>query len=163
MAKEGRRVPIEISASRTTWKGQSATIGFLRDISVRRHAEDALRQSREMLAHGQTMAKLGSWSLDYATMRMTCSEEFYRMHGLGPDTPAVDAPELIAERVHPDDQEYVREVTASVQNDPRPKPVEFRIVVDGEVRILYAMARAIFDAEGNITGSTGTARQRQSM
>ena len=157
LTKDGREVPVEVSSSQMSWKGQPATISFLRNISARRDVELELRQNRDMLIHGQSMAKLGSWSLDYATMRMTCSDEFYRIHGLAPDTPGMDAASLIAERVHPDDQEYVRQVTASVQNNPNPRPAEFRIIVDGEIRVLYAMACAIFDADGStIVGTTGT-------
>jgi PAS domain S-box-containing protein len=45
--KDGRSVPVEVSGARTTWHGRPADIVFSRDISKRRRAEIALRESEE--------------------------------------------------------------------------------------------------------------------
>ncbi|MHB8453709.1 MAG: sensor domain-containing protein [Acidiferrobacterales bacterium] len=45
--KSGARVPVEITAAATTWHGKRAVLVIVRDITERRHAEQALRESEE--------------------------------------------------------------------------------------------------------------------
>ena len=45
--KDGQSVPIELTAAKTVWQGQPAGLAIIRDISKRRQAETALRQSEE--------------------------------------------------------------------------------------------------------------------
>jgi PAS domain S-box-containing protein len=45
--KDGKNVPIEVTSAKTDWKGQSSDLVLIRDISARRQAEEALRESEE--------------------------------------------------------------------------------------------------------------------
>ncbi|MFA5267448.1 MAG: PAS domain S-box protein [Methanoregula sp.] len=45
--KDGRNIPIELSSSKVQWYGQPADLIVFRDITERKAAEDALRQSEE--------------------------------------------------------------------------------------------------------------------
>ena len=45
--KEGKNVPIELTAARTVWQGQPANLVILRDISERKKAEATLQESEE--------------------------------------------------------------------------------------------------------------------
>ncbi len=45
--KSGARVPVEITAAATTWHGKRAVLVIVRNITERRHAEQALRESEE--------------------------------------------------------------------------------------------------------------------
>jgi PAS domain S-box-containing protein len=45
--KEGKNVPIELTAARTVWQGQPADLVILRDISERKKAEATLQESEE--------------------------------------------------------------------------------------------------------------------
>ena len=47
MRKDGRRVPVEVSCTLVDIKGEERVIAILRDISERKQAEDALRESEE--------------------------------------------------------------------------------------------------------------------
>lgn len=49
IAKDGSRIPVEISASLVSSDGSGVVHALLRDVSERRKAEDALRESRESL------------------------------------------------------------------------------------------------------------------
>jgi PAS domain S-box-containing protein len=47
VSKDGKNVPIEVTSAKTDWKGQSADLVLIRDISARKQAEDELRESEE--------------------------------------------------------------------------------------------------------------------
>ncbi len=57
------------------------------DITARKRAEDASRKSTEMLRRTGSMARVGGWELDVATMRPVWSEEVYAIHEVDPNTP----------------------------------------------------------------------------
>ena len=52
-AKDGRLIPVEISANLLTFEGSEYSCAFARDISERRQLEQRLRQSEKMKAIGQ--------------------------------------------------------------------------------------------------------------
>lgn len=47
--KDGTEVPVELTSTSTTYKGQRANVVFIRDITERKRAEQELRGSREQL------------------------------------------------------------------------------------------------------------------
>ncbi len=66
-----------------------------------------LEQSESRLKEAQRIARLGSWSYDYAGGRMTCSREVGSILGLPADAPmSVD---VIIEAVHPEDHDRAAE------------------------------------------------------
>jgi PAS domain S-box-containing protein len=48
LRKDGTELPVEVTAARTRWEGAPADIAFVRDITLRRLAQQALRQSEKM-------------------------------------------------------------------------------------------------------------------
>lgn len=73
--------------------GNRFLIGIIRDISERKHAEDALRQRTQLLEASQSIARVGGWELDLATHELYWTAETYRIHDTSPAefTPTVDA------------------------------------------------------------------------
>lgn len=47
--KDGRRAPLELTAAKTTWQGQAATVVIFRDTTQRKHAEEALALNNKRL------------------------------------------------------------------------------------------------------------------
>jgi PAS domain S-box-containing protein len=156
--KDGNELPVEITVRRYVDADGAKLISMIRDVTVRRATDVALRRSRENLARAQSMAALGSFERDLATGVMECSDEFLRMWGfeLGSGQPSL--PALVA-CVHPQDREgFVASRVAVLSGQPMPDS-EFRIVrPDGEERILYHEYSADFAADGRPTHLFGIAQ-----
>jgi PAS domain S-box-containing protein len=61
--------------------------GIISDISERKQAENALRESERHLRTSQKIAHLGSWQMDLATNQVIWTEELYNMYGFDPALP----------------------------------------------------------------------------
>ncbi len=70
--------------------------GAASDITERKRAEEALKESRNLLNATQHLAKIGGWTWDVAGQAMTWTDETYRIHGITPGNPAPGSPEHIA-------------------------------------------------------------------
>ncbi len=136
------------------------------EISERRRAEQALRESEENLRRAQQIAHMGSWTLDLRTNEFTVSEEMVRIfkyEALYAGSVALD--EFVA-RIHPQDRERVSSALNEAIAGGAPYEQEFRITRgDGELRILHAQGEVIKDETGRPVQLVGigleiTARKR---
>ena len=64
-------------------------LGMAHDITERKLAEQALRESEAALTEAQRLANVGSWQWDVQTDTVTWSEQLYRIAGIDPSLPAV--------------------------------------------------------------------------
>ncbi|MBN1311879.1 MAG: PAS domain S-box protein [Anaerolineae bacterium] len=132
-------------------------LSVVRDITARKRAEEALRQSEEHLKMSQEIAHLGSWELDLSSKRLTWSDEVYRIFGLEPQ--AFDATyEAFLEMVHPDDRAVVDEAySGSIREERDTYEVEHRIVRKntGEIRYVHEKCKHARDPSGKVVRSIG--------
>jgi diguanylate cyclase (GGDEF)-like protein len=104
-----------------------------------------LRERERQLAQAQELARLGSWSWDVETDRLTISDEFYSLFALEylPPEPGY---ELLLERVHPDDRERMAAAALRVWATGEPFDVDCRIVLpSGEMRWVHARGQVALD------------------
>ncbi|TAL35224.1 MAG: PAS domain S-box protein [Spirochaetes bacterium] len=73
-----------------------------RDITERRRAEQALRESESRLRHAESIAHLGHWSLDLETNEYSWSDEMYRIFGVN-RADFIPRRESLGVLIHPDD------------------------------------------------------------
>jgi signal transduction histidine kinase len=124
-----------------------------REITERKKAEEALRESEEDLNRAQAVAHAGSWRLDVRNDQLLWSDEVYRIFGVPEGTPMTY--ETFLASVHPDDREYVdREWTAALRGEPY--DIEHRIVVGDEIKWVRERAELEFDRQGMLKGGFGT-------
>ncbi|MDB6154612.1 MAG: barA 3 [Chthoniobacteraceae bacterium] len=101
----------------------------------------ALQESERGLREAQTLAHVGSWEFDFATLGTTASEEVYRILGLKQDAGTLPAA-IPQPWVHPADRAEFDRVVLSAIETRVPYEIEHRVVrPDGTERHLLSRGR----------------------
>jgi PAS domain S-box-containing protein len=134
-----------------------AGIELVRDITERKRAEHALKESEWQMKEVQRIAGLGSWQLNYGTGALVWSDETYRILGLQPHQfPASYLAFL--EIIHPEDRgQVMRRYSESVRSGSAGYEIEHRIVrpSSGEIRYIHQKCEHIRDDAGKVVRSYG--------
>jgi PAS domain S-box-containing protein len=103
---DGTRIWVELRASRVQFGGRPAVLGIIRDVTERRDAEHALRDSERRLDHALVAIGEAVWDWDLRTEAVRHNTSWCRMLGY-PDDFLEHPIGFFAEIVHPDDREAV--------------------------------------------------------
>jgi len=155
--KDGAPIDVEVHGARTEFGGRPAITGTLLDITERRQAEQALRQSEERYALAERGANDGLWDWDLAASRVYLSPRWKQMLGLREDELGGD-PEAWFARVHLDDRDRLSaDVARHLAGDTATLEVEHRIRhADGTWRWVLLRGTAVRDAQGKATRMAGS-------
>ena len=140
--KDGSLVWANLSVSlvRTATGTPRHFIAVVEDITARKSAEGALRESEERLSLAAAAANVGIWMWDIPRDEIWATENWRRMFGLGPR--AILRYETFIERVHPKDRPGVERALHRAVNDRTDYVSEHRVLLpDGGVRWVIAHAR----------------------
>jgi PAS domain S-box-containing protein len=139
--KNGEEFPVEISFGELTREGHKTFTGFIRDISKRKRAEQALRRSKSLLTESQHLSLTGSFSWKVATDEIRWSEQLYRIFESEPDAPITL--DLIMSRIHPDDLPILNDIYDRARSGVGDLECDHRLLMpDGSVKYLHTVAHA---------------------
>ncbi|MGP1383131.1 MAG: PAS domain S-box protein [Thainema sp.] len=133
-------------------------VGVHSDVTDRKQAETALRQSEDRLRMAIESAQLGTWDWNLVTDKLTWDAGCNAMFGL--PTEAEISIEVFFEGLHPDDRERLKQVMQWSFNPASGGScdTEYRTIgiQDGIERWIAAKGQAYFDAEGKPLRFIGT-------
>src|SRR5207244_4113547 len=123
----------------------------------RKLAETARRESEAYLAEAQRLSHTGSWAWTPATGEMRYwSEETYRLLGFDPEA-APPRFEKFFGRLHPEDQNRVRELFGIAIAEKADFETDYRIVhPSGALKHIHAVGHPVCDEAGRLVEFVGT-------
>jgi PAS domain S-box-containing protein len=154
--KDGTCFPVEYIAKPLHRDGAvTGAITSFRDISERRAAEAALKESRERLDFVLRAAEVGVWEWEIGPDHITWDDTVGTLYGLPPDRH--DGPWSVFDaHIHPEDLAAVDAAAAQAIAADAPYEVEFRLLhPDGAVAYLAERGRVRRDADGAAVALSG--------
>ncbi|WP_094228705.1 PAS domain S-box protein [Methanolobus psychrotolerans] len=122
---------------------------ILLDITERKRAEEALRESESFLSDAQSIANISSFVCDLENGSLEYSSNLLKLAGLSDETFSGNIDSLMSDLVHPDDRSFVEEEKKKMFELRRAWPIEFRVVLpDGKERIWQSRSRFMLDRNG---------------
>lgn len=117
-------------------------IGSTIDVTDRMRAEREARDARDRLALALSAGGIGTWDWDVQNDRMRPDESFLRIFGIEDASQKDDTLDRFAKRIHPQDQDRVRNAVSRVLHSGGAYEEEYRVVLpDGNERWIVARGR----------------------
>jgi PAS domain S-box-containing protein len=155
--KDGKVVDVNVSAKIVSSDGNGIVQSFVSDITERKLAETALRESERRLREAQEMAQLGYWHWDVGTGNVEWSEEVYNILQLDPNkfTPHIDS--ILALSPWPDDHERDKELIRRAMEKHEMGVYEQRFLrPDGSIGYYHSTFQGNYDDGGSLISIVGT-------
>lgn len=133
------------------------TNGQLRlEIEKRRATEKELLHAYHVQTVAQRVAGLGIWEIDTGTGAMQCSDEFFRIFGLEPQSVQLTLGSALS-FIHPDDQKSFSQTIVATRETLQTYRKEHRIVQpNGSIRHVISQGQTVVDEQRRLTGVIGS-------
>ena len=154
--KDGRIIDVELSVNHLPVSG-GLVFAFMRDITKRKQAEEALRESENLRKESENIAGLGSYMLDVPSGTWVSSTILDRIFGIDGTYEHTLAGWI--KLIHPDDRAMMADYfEKEVVGQGRNFGMEYRIIrpADQTVCWVHGLGRLEFDAQGSLLKMRGT-------
>jgi len=150
MRKDGTSLDLETLGARAVIEGKALVVGTILDVTERRRADDAIRESEERYALAAQGASDGLWDWDVRGETIYFSDRWRAQIGLTPAATRETSPAAWLLRVHADDRErLVAEIRQHLEARTPHVECEYRLRhEDGSFRWMLARGMAVRDGSG---------------
>ena len=146
--RDGRHIDVLISGRIAKLRDEEMVISSIRDISMRKQAEEDLKKSQRRLRDLQRIAGLATWSYDAVTKEVTWSEEAFHLAGRNLEQGVPSRSEYI-EMIHPDDRIPMNEaIDAAIKSGASYEVRVRQRGGDGKYHSLIIRGQPILDEDG---------------
>lgn len=156
--RDGTEFSAELAVGRVQGTEPPRFVGFIRDITVRRNAEEALRRSEAQLTIAQEIANLGNYVVHFEGQTEDYwSPHLYRVLGRRYGEPYIGVYDFLQPRVHPADRARWQQAKDELDAAGRAMDIEYRIThPDGSLRYVHHIAQSTRNPSGKILRQVGT-------
>jgi PAS domain S-box-containing protein len=151
---DGSAVDVEVAGAPVEYEGRRAAQFVIRDITERKQAEEALRESEARVQLALRAARMVAWEYDPATRKVAISGNADEVLAL-PSGQRLDNSDQGYSLLHPDDVEQHRALVAEAIQHAGSYVSAYRQVRDGEVFWLEERGQAIADVSGRTVRLVG--------
>ncbi|MFO1419304.1 MAG: EAL domain-containing protein [Methylotetracoccus sp.] len=131
--------------------------GVASDVTERRRAEDASRESLRRLEQAERTAHVGHYQFDLRTGSGICSPEVCRIFGRATDSGISSLDDYLSQ-VHPEDRKGLAAAFGRCSEHGQSIDLSYRVVQgNGQIRHVHNVAEGLRDDSGRISGLFGTA------
>jgi len=154
LAHDGLRRSVIVKGAQIQYREHPATLLVLTDITERKRAEEALKESERRLTEAQRIGKIGNWEWIPSENKLIWSAEMYDIFGIAPET--ILNTEASIQAFHPEDRAIVEEATRKTLEASQPQPIECRILKsDGTIGYVFGRGEILLDANGKLVKMVG--------
>lgn len=126
------------------------------EIAERKMAEDALRASELSLKEAQRLARIGNWTLELPSNRLSWSDEIYRIFEIDKEKFGASY-DAFLDAIHPADRDFVNKAYTDSLKDRTPYDIEHRLLMkDGRVKYVSESCETSYNPDGSPRRSVGT-------
>lgn len=156
--RDGSEFAAELAIGRVQGTDPSRFVGFIRDITVRRNAEEALRRSEAQLTIAQEIANLGNYVVHFdGKFEDYWSPHLYRVLGRRYGERYIGVYEYLEPMVHSADRARWQQMRDGLAAGARSADIEYRIIhPDGTMRYVHHIAQTTRSADGRALRQVGT-------